>query len=112
MIFSNNRVITHYGVKGQQWGVRRKRSTSTSSGKTGKGVAGAKKRREQTKKHLKQLSADVKKKKNWSDARKKKEINALKAVFKSDLKATPASMKKERREIIKTLVAGTLLIIS
>jgi hypothetical protein len=105
------RDISHYGAKGMRWGVRKKRSASASSGKVDKDIVRAKKRRTQTKTYLKQLKADVKKKK-WSDADKKREIKNLKAAFKSDLNATPASMKRERKEIIKTLVAGTLLIIS
>ncbi len=89
--------------------ITKKGRKGLASSKADKDVAAAKKRRTQTKKYLKELSADMKKK-NWSDARKKKEIKVLKETFKSDLNATPASMKAERREIIKTLVAGMLLI--
>lgn len=103
--------ITHYGTKGMRWGVRRKRSsTSRLLGKADKDVIRAKKRRTQTKKYLKELNQTMKK--NWSDADRKKEMKNLRAQYKSDLNATPKSMKAERKEIIKTLVAATLLIIS
>jgi len=87
----------------------RKGLAKTSSGKkVDKDVARAKKRQTQTKKYLKELNETMKK--NWSDADRNREMKNLKAFYKSDLNATPATMKAERKEIIKTLVAAALLI--
>ena len=103
------KVIIHYGAKGMRWGVRKKRKSSGKP-KVDKDVARAKKRRTQTKKYLSQLNETMKK--NWSDADRKREMKNLRALYKEDLKATPATMKAERKELVKTLVAGALLIMS
>ena len=88
--------------------ITKKGRKGLASGKVDKDVARAKKRQAQTKKYLKELNETMKK--NWSDADRRREMKNLKALYKSDLKATPATMKAERKELIKTLVAAALLI--
>lgn len=103
MVFNKDaNLITEKGRKG----LAKKAKKATD-----KDIARAKKRREQSKKYMKQLKADVAKKK-WSEADKKREIKNLKAAFKSDLNATPASMKRERKQMTKELIIATLLLIS